>query len=90
MAAALVDQLGDVGLGQAFVFGQAVIGPGFFDRIEVFALEVFDQGQRGHLALAQIADNRWNFMKLRTLGGPPAALPGDQTPASRTIRGDDH
>ncbi len=29
---------------------------GFFDRVEVFALDVFDDGQLGHLAVVDVAD----------------------------------
>ena len=56
MAARLIDQPGDLGLGHALQLGQPLIGAGFLDGIEVFALKVFDQCQRHHITIAQIAN----------------------------------
>ncbi len=51
MAARFFDQPCDLGLGQLFDLGQAIIGPRFLDRIEILALDILDQRQRHHIAV---------------------------------------
>jgi hypothetical protein len=77
VTARLVHQSGNLRLSHRFQFGQALIGSRFFDRIEVFALQVFDQGQCGNIPIRQFPNNCWYFMELCTLRSPPTAFPRD-------------
>ena len=54
-----------------------------FDRIQIGALNVFDDGHFQHLCIIQIANDNGKFVKLRQLGGPPATLPRDYFKAVR-------
>ena len=54
------------------------IGGGFFDRVQAFALEVFDKGEFQHLAVAGFANDDGNICETDFLGCPPAALAGDE------------
>ena len=51
---------------------------GLFDRVEILALDVFDDGQLGHLAIVDVADLHRHLLPVGGLGGAEAALAGDQ------------
>ena len=51
---------------------------GLFDRVEVFALNVFDDRQLGHLPVVDLADQDGHLPPIGGLGGTQAALAGDQ------------
>ena len=51
---------------------------GLFDRVEVLALDVFDDGQLGHLAVVDFADLHRHLPPVGGLGGAEPALAGDQ------------
>ena len=83
MAARLSDQLADDVLAVVVAVDQLPIGLGLLDRIEIFPLNIFDQRHFGPGFLIEFPDYCWNFMKLRALRSPPAALAGDQFIAIR-------
>ncbi len=56
VAARLADQLGDFHVRQVFELSQPLVRARFLDRVEILALDVLDQRQRGHLALFEIAN----------------------------------
>ena len=56
MATRFIDHLGDFRLGHRFEFGQPLIGTRFFDRVQVFALDILDQRQRHYFTVTQIAN----------------------------------
>ena len=82
MAARLVDQLGDLRLRHALVLRELLISARLFDRIEILALQIFDQGQCHHFALIELADQRRDFMQPRALRGTPAAFARHQPVAA--------
>ena len=86
VAARLVDQFGDFRLAHALFVGEMLVGARFFDRVEVFALDIFDQRNRHHLALIEIADNRRNFMQFGALRRAPAPFAGDQLVAALALK----
>jgi len=67
-----------LGLGQAELFLQALEGKGFFDRVQVFALDVLDQRHGDGGFIRHIADDGGNAVELGHLGSAPAAFTGNQ------------
>ncbi len=53
-------------------------GRGPVHRVEVFALEVLDQGPLGELSIVEFSDDRGDLWQPRELGGAPPAFAGDQ------------
>ena len=51
---------------------------GLFDRVEVLALNVLDDGQLGHLPVVDVADLHGHLPPVGGLGGAQPALAGDQ------------
>ena len=51
---------------------------GLFDRVEVLALDVFDDGQLGHLPIVDVADLHRHLPPVGRLGRAEPALAGDQ------------
>ena len=51
---------------------------GLFDRVEILALDVFDDGQLGHLAVVDVANLHGHLAPVGGLGGAEPALAGDQ------------
>ena len=49
-----------------------------FNRIEVFALDIFNQAHRQRLFVANALNHHWNFGQPRQLTGTPPALAGNQ------------
>ncbi len=49
-----------------------------FDRVEVLPLDVFDDGQLGHLAVVDVADLHRHLAPVGGLGGAEPALAGDE------------
>ena len=86
VAARLVDQLGNFSLGHALVVRELLIGPRFFDRVEVLALKVLDECESHDLALVEFSDECRNLVQPRSLRSAPAAFAGDDAvtpPAQR-------
>ena len=75
---ALADALGDVFLGEAEVFVQALVGGGLFNGIEILALEILDEGELEDLAVGGFPDDDRSFPELEFGGGTPAAFAGDE------------
>ena len=72
------DALGDFLLLQTKFLGQSRISLGLFERIEILALEVLDQGHLEHVAVRGIAHDHRHLRQLQLGRGPPAALAGDE------------
>ena len=73
-AAALAHGLRHPFLIQA-VLHQRLVGAGFFQRAEVLALQVLDNGDFQRFPVRQVADDDRQFIHPGQLRGPPAALP---------------
>ena len=77
-SAALSDPLGDLFLGMAKIAVKPRVGPGLFDRIEVFALEIFNQCQFKHLPVACQADDGRGIREAKLARRTPPAFARDQ------------
>ena len=69
---------GDVLLREPEVAGEPLVGRGFLNRVEPFALEIFNQGEFEDLPVAGFADDGGSLGETEFPGGPPAAFPGDE------------
>ena len=76
--AALADFLGDVVLAEPEFLGKPLVGDGFFNRVEVFALNVFDEREFEHLLVPGFADDNGRFLEAELFGGAPAAFARDE------------
>ena len=69
--------------------GDLALGP--LDRIEIFALDVFDERNFQQPVVGEVLDDHRNFGQARQSSGPPAAFAGNQLisfiRAVRTIKG---
>ena len=84
--------VGDVFLRQVELVGEAAIGERFFDRVQILALDVFDQRhleQRLLLARRDVADDDRNAQQAGELRGAPAAFAGDDLEAIADLADDD-
>ena len=78
--AVLADGRGDVFLLQVEFVGEPPVGERFVDRVQIFALDVFDQRhleQRLLLPGRDVADDDRHAQQAGESGGAPAALAGD-------------
>ena len=89
MATRFVDQRRNFRLAHLLLLGEMLVGARLFDRIEVFALDIFDQRNRHDLTLIQIANNRRNFMQFRPLRSTPAAFARNQLVTTLASQGTD-
>lgn len=60
------------------VFGEAHVTLGFFDGIEVLALQVLNEGHFEDLPVARWSLNDGDGFQSQEFGGPPASLAGDE------------
>jgi hypothetical protein len=65
-------------MGQAELIGKGTICTGFFDRVEIGALNIFDQRKLKLLLRRRLLDDHRYRLKARAPGGTPATLAGDQ------------
>ena len=89
MAARFGDELAERFLGVAIIVEQAAIGLRLLDRVEILALDILEQGDFERLGVAEIADDRRNFVQARLLRRAPAALAGDDLEAMAVRTHDD-
>jgi len=76
--ARLADAARDFFLREAEIFLEALVGGGFFDGVEVLALEVFDECEFEDFAVGGRADDGWCFFEGELEGGAPATFAGDK------------
>lgn len=76
--AALADLLRDVLLPQTKLPRESRKRPRFFDRVEVLALEVLDEGQLEDILIRGLANDDGRVEQAEAFGGAPAALAGDE------------
>ena len=76
--ATLADFLRDVFLAQAKFLGEAGEGVRFFDRVEVFALEILDERELEDILVGSFADDDRRFHEPNLLRSTPAAFTGDE------------
>ena len=72
------DPLGNLFVGLAQTIRQSAQGPGFVDRVEVFPLDVLDQGHRRRFVVGQITDNGGQGFKSGRTGRAQPAFPRHQ------------
>ena len=76
-------------LGEIELFDQLGVAARFLDGVEVFALEIFDQGQFQDGAIIGLADDDRHFGQADHLRGAPAAFPRRLTRRSRLFPDDE-
>ena len=64
-------------LGEAVFLHQSLEAPGLLGGVQVLPLEVLDQTQLHDLSVIRLNDDSGDLIQTGLLGGPPAALPGD-------------
>ena len=74
VAARFFDDNRKRGLAMAELVGKPLIGFGFFDRVQVLALDILDQRNFERFTVVKITDNRRNVMNLRLLRRTPASF----------------
>ena len=77
MAAALADDLGDVFLAVVEFVHQRAIAFGLFERIEIGALHVFDDGNLQRFGIGRFDDDDGHFVQAGALRRAPAPFAGD-------------
>ena len=77
VATALADDPSDLVLAVFELPTERLITCGFFERIEVFALDVLDDRQFQRFGVADIEDDDGNVVDAGALRGPPTALAGN-------------
>jgi hypothetical protein len=70
--------LGDLLLGEVKFVGEALEGVCLLDRIEVFALEIFDEGHLHRHTFGYVADDDGYAVQLCALCGAPATFASDE------------
>ena len=75
---AFADFDGDLFLGELKLGNELRVTLGFFEGIEVFALQVFDQGEFEDGAVVGDAEDDRDFRQTEKLGRAPAAFAGDE------------
>jgi hypothetical protein len=65
-------------VGSSEVVEQLLIGGGLFERVELLPVEVLQQRVAKHIGVRRLTDDRWDVLKARPLGRPPAALAHDE------------
>ena len=64
-------------LRQAVIVAQAAVGLRFLDRVQIFALDVLDEGHFEQLVVGDVANRDGDFEEAGALGRAPTALAGD-------------
>ena len=77
VASALADDLTEIVLGIAMFGDQLLVTQCFFERIEIRALDVFDNGQLERGSIVNITNNYRDLNQTRQLRGAPAAFAGN-------------
>ena len=80
--AVLADAGGDLLLLERVFLGQPDIAGGFLHRVEVFALDVFDEGHFEHVAVGRLAFDHRDGGEAEFVSGAPAAFAGDEFEAA--------
>ena len=77
MAPAFADDAGDVAVRIPIIGAELGVARGLFERVQIRPLHVFNDGDLKRFAVAGFDDNDRNLVQASPLGGPPAALAGD-------------
>ena len=85
--AALADFSGDFFLRELKLFRQLRVAVSLFNRIEIFALKIFDERQFQNRAVIGFARDDGNFRQVQKLRCAPAAFARDQFKKIRRVRG---
>lgn len=81
--AGLAHPLGHLLLGETVFAHEHLVAVGLFNRVQILPLEVLNEAELHHLAVVGLDDDGGDFAQARQLGGPPAALPGDDLVVAR-------
>jgi hypothetical protein len=75
--AVLACPLGNLVVGEMKFAVEAIKGVGYFDRVEVLALDVFDKRNFHEAIVGKFLDDDGHFMKAGNAGGAESALSSD-------------
>ncbi len=89
MAARFVDELAQCILGMAELVNQPLIGLGFLDRVQVLALNVFEDCHLERFSVVELSNDNRNFVQACPLRRAPAALSGHDLVAMSVRAHDD-
>ncbi len=90
MAAALADHLGHRLLGAAEPVDQRLVAEGLLHRVQVGALDVFDDGDLQHVEVVQLAHQHRHRVQPGALGRAPAPLARNDLILARSAGGGPH
>ncbi len=76
----------DLFLRELKLFRQLRVTVGLFNRIQIFALQIFDEREFQNRAVVRFARDDGNFRQLQKLRRAPAAFAGDQFKKIRRAR----
>ena len=65
-------------VGHSEFFDEVSVGFGFFDGVEVFSLDVFDEGEGEGVAFGDVSDDDGDFLDAGDLCGAQASFSGDE------------
>ena len=82
--------LGHVPEGQDELVHEHGVGARLLDRSQLLACDVLDEGQEKRVAVVRMPDDGRDGLQSCLPSGSPAALAGDQLPAARRPRPDEH
>jgi hypothetical protein len=86
MAAALTDDFGKIGLGMVEFIEELFIARRFLERVEVAALNVFDDREFERLTVVGLDADHRHLMQSGALRRPPPPLSGDNLECARETR----
>jgi hypothetical protein len=74
----LADSLGDLLMGKSEVIDELPVAFRLFDGIEIFALKVFDEGERKQLLIGNVSNDGWDRTPTESVGGAEPPLTCDE------------
>ena len=86
MAAALADDVRDVVLAVTVLVGQRLIAGRLFQRIQIGALDVFDDRKFKRFGVGDFEHDDRHFVQARALRGAPSPLAGDDLELLAAVR----
>ena len=81
--ALLPDALGELCLRQTMLLDELLVGQGYFDGVEIFALDVLDESKLQQFAFLRRADVCGERLQASQLSSAPAALTRDDLVGAR-------
>jgi hypothetical protein len=68
---------------------QSLVGFGYFEGVEVFSLDVLDQGDFEEVVISDVGEDDWHFGKASELGSAETSFAGHQLDGSVHVPNDE-